>query len=441
MYNQPFSQPPGMFGAQSAMAQMQSAPSLPAGNPSAREYFNYSMATLSNAAMPQAMMPQGISSLVPQYQFGGGIGYSGDVDIDWGGVAAAMDAAQAQADAAAADAANGGSDPGSDPGYDPGTSYEQVPPHQVGLAPALIPAMIPAQATEQVPPHQVGLAPALIPAMIPAQAGTGAAAAPDPGTSNAAMQALSGINQTSIGGIFSPTSVDPAVIAAAQSIDRSLSDAEDEQMQERASDLNDLMSQMQAEAARGTFSRDDAASLFQAQQEAQQALSGINQTNINRSYYNPYAYGIAMGSPIGPITYDPIFGDYHGLSKYGPVVARDPSGNALYGETVFANLPFGLGQVARGIMGRGDNTFGEFPGDVVSTPPWRSQEETDEIIRRSTPPDTGDPDLGDPQQAAPAVAPAYVPPVYQTYAGLGLPSISPIPPLRRVTVPISSFVV
>jgi hypothetical protein len=54
-------------------------------------------------------------------------------------------------------------------------------------------------------------------------------------------------------------------------------------MQERASDLNDLMSQMQAEAARGTFSRDDAASLFQAQQEAQQALSGINQTNINRS--------------------------------------------------------------------------------------------------------------------------------------------------------------
>jgi hypothetical protein len=146
MYNQPFSQPPGMFGAQSAMAQMQSAPSLPAGNPSAREYFNYSMATLSNAAMPQAMMPQGISSLVPQYQFGGGIGYSGDVDIDWGGVAAAMDAAQAQADAAAADAANGGSDPGSDPGYDPGTSYEQVPPHQVGLAPALIPA----QATEQV---------------------------------------------------------------------------------------------------------------------------------------------------------------------------------------------------------------------------------------------------------------------------------------------------
>jgi hypothetical protein len=80
-----------------------------------------------------------------------------------------------------------------------------------------------------------------------------------------------------------------------------------------------------------------------------------------------------MGSPIGPITYDPIFGDYHGLSKYGPVVARDPSGNALYGETVFANLPFGLGQVARGIMGRGDNTFGEFPGDVPGTPPLANQ--------------------------------------------------------------------
>jgi hypothetical protein len=107
MYNQPFSQPPGMFGAQSAMAQMQSAPSLPAGNPSAREYFNYSMATLSNAAMPQAMMPQGISSLVPAVSVWWGrtrCVISGDVDIDWGGVAA-MDAAQAQADAAAADAA------------------------------------------------------------------------------------------------------------------------------------------------------------------------------------------------------------------------------------------------------------------------------------------------------------------------------------------------
>jgi hypothetical protein len=95
MYNQPFSQPPGMFGAQSAMAQMQSAPSLPAGNPSAREYFNYSMATLSNAAMPRAMMPQGISSLVPQYQSGG------DVGSDYG-----------------YDPGSGYGDPGSDYGYD-----------------------------------------------------------------------------------------------------------------------------------------------------------------------------------------------------------------------------------------------------------------------------------------------------------------------------------
>jgi hypothetical protein len=81
--------------------------------------------------------------------------------------------------------------------------------------------------------------------------------------------------------------------------------------------------------------------------------------------------------------------------------------------------------------------------DMVSIP---SQSEIDYIIDQMKPPDTGDdidPDLGDPQQAAPApaVAPAYVPPVYQTYAGLGLPSVSPIPPLRRVTVPISSFVV
>jgi hypothetical protein len=162
------------------------------------------------------------------------------------------------------------------------------------------------------------------------------------------------------------------------------------------------------------------------------------------SDYNPYADSIAAGSPIAPITYDPIFGDYYGLSRFGPAIARDPSGKALVAETVFGNLPFGLGLAARGLMAQGngivpDNTFGEFPGDAVNTP---SQSEIDDIIARMTPPDTGDdgePDLGDPQQAAAAVA--YVPPVYQTYAGLGLPSVSPIPPLRRVTVPISSFVV
>jgi hypothetical protein len=98
-----------------------------------------------------------------------------------------------------------------------------------------------------------------------------------------------------------------------------------------------------------------------------------------------------------------------------------------------------------GALGLKGEDFGEFDSDVagLSTPSWdwRTQEEIDEEIRRSKPPDTGDPDLGDPQQAAAAVAPTYVPPVYQTYAGLGLPSISPIPPLRRVTVPISRFVV
>jgi hypothetical protein len=317
MYNQPFSQPPGMFGAQSAMAQMQSAPSLPAGNPGAREYFNYSMATLSNAAMPRAMMPQGISSLVPQYQSGGAAQDAFSPDAAMAEAAIAAEAAQAAQDAFSPDAAMA----------EAAIAAEAAQAAQDAFSPdaAMAEAAIAAQAEGFDPGTSYGTSPST----------SGAAAAPDPGTSNAAMQALSGINQTSIGGIFSPTSVDPAVIAAAQSIDRSLSDAEDEQMQERASDLNDLMSQMQAEAARGTFSRDDAASLFQAQQEAQQALSGINQTNINRSYYNPYAYGIAMGSPIGPITYDPIFGDYHGLSKYGPVVARDPSGNALYGETVW----------------------------------------------------------------------------------------------------------
>jgi hypothetical protein len=380
MYNQPFSQPPGMFGAQSAMAQMQSAPSLPAGNPSAREYFNYSMATLSNAAMPQAMMPQGISSLVPQYQFGGGIGYSGDVDIDWGGVAAAMDAAQAQADAAAADAANGGSDPGSDPGYDPGTSYGTSPSTSGGSGPG--------SDYGYDPGTSYGTSPSTL----------GAAAAPDPGTSNAAMQALSGINQTSIGGIFSPTSVDPAVIAAAQSIDRSLSDAEDEQMQERASDLNDLMSQMQAEAARGTFSRDDAAS-YQAQQEAQQALSGINQTNINRSVIDdPFSPDNEMAKEAilskqaaefnllreaeGGKLYDNPLIDLPGFRLIGPRTITNAIGRTMLPQTVLANLPY-VGPLFSKAMTSGypDNTFGEFPGDVPGLP---SQSELDQ---RFAPPD------------------------------------------------------
>jgi hypothetical protein len=130
MYNQPFSQPPGMFGAQSAMAQMQSAPSLPAGNPSAREYFNYSMATLSNAAMPRAMMPQGISSLVPQYQSGGDVGSDygydpgsgyGDPGSDYG-----YDPGSGYGDPGSDygyDPGSGYGDPGSEYGYDPGTSY------------------------------------------------------------------------------------------------------------------------------------------------------------------------------------------------------------------------------------------------------------------------------------------------------------------------------
>jgi hypothetical protein len=182
-----------------------------------------------------------------------------------------------------------------------------------------------------------------------------------------------------------------------------------------------------AEAAQDAFSPD--AAMAQAAIAAQAAQGSR-------------AAGIAAGSPIGPITYEPIFGDYQGLSRHGPVVARGPSGNTLYGETVFANLPFGLGQVARGMMGRGDNTFGDFPGDVPGLP---SQSELDQRFAPPEPdlgdPDSGDPDSGDPAPAPPAAAPAYVPPVYQTYAGLGLPSISPIPPLRMVTVPISRFVV
>ena len=307
MYNQPFSQPPGMFGAQSAMAQMQSAPSLPAGNPGAREYFNYSMETLSNAAMPQAMMPQGIGSLVPQYQFGGGVSLADAISM--ASNAPDIESVEAAFDAAGIDVPDFNAPSG--PGFDPGTSYETSNPSTSG------------------------------------RSGSGSA----------------------------PFSPDAAMADEA------------------------IRSQQAAE--------------FNTLREAEG--------------------GMLYTKPVfdGPV-----------LSLVGPRTIKNAIGKTMPVQTVLANLPYVGGLISRAMTsGYADNEFGDFPGDVVSTP---SQSEIDDIIARMTPPDTGDdgePDLGDPQQAAAAVAPAYVPPVYQTYAGLGLPSVSPIPPLRRVTVPISNFVV
>jgi len=107
----------------------------------------------------------------------------------------------------------------------------------------------------------------------------------------------------------------------------------------------------------------------------------------SRSDYNPYAHSIAAGSPIAPVTFDPIFGDYYGLSRYGPAIARDPSGNALVAETILGNLPYGFGHAARGFMAQGngvvpDNTFGDFPGDAVSPP---SEEEIAAAQRQMQP--------------------------------------------------------
>ena len=291
------------------MAQMQSAPSLPAGNPGAREYFNYSMETLSNAAMPQAMMPQGIGSLVPQYQFGGGVSLadaismasnapdieSAEAAFDDAGISvpgfnapsgpdASAQAEQDNQDVMALTQPIGGSTPvgmqesqqaqdGSGPGFDPGTSYETSNPPPPSLLQSSLNLL-----DEYVIPSQRG----------------------------------------------------PGILAAG----------------------------------------------------------------------------------LGPLSFVPA------------VVTRGAEALGLEAGDFYG------GQ-------------GGFDSDLagLSTP---SQSEIDDTIARMTPPDTGDdgePDLGDPQQAAAAVAPAYVPPVYQTYAGLGLPSVSPIPPLRRVTVPISSFVV
>lgn len=311
MYNQPFSQPPGMFGAQSAMAQMQSAPSLPAGNPGAREYFNYSMETLSNAAMPQAMMPQGIGSLVPQYQFGGGVSLADAISM--------------------------------------------------------------------------------------------ASNAPDIESVEAAFDAA-GI---SVPDFNAPSGPD----ASAQA----------------EQDNQDVMS----------FTQPSGGSIPVGMQESQQAQDGSGPG------FDP---GTSYETSTPPQSQSFVQSALNLLDEYAMPSERGPGiiGMGLGPVSFLPPLVTGAAQALGLEAGDFYGGQGGFESDLVgiSTP---SQSEIDDIIARMTPLDTGDdgePDLGDPEQAAETlVQPAYVQPVYQTYAGLGLPSVSPIPPLRRVTVPISSFVV
>ena len=295
------------------MAQMQSAPSQPAGNPRAREYYNYSMAALSdaveNAAMPQAMMPQGIGSLVPQYQFGGGVSLADAISM-------ASNAANSESVEAAFDAAG-----------------------------------------------------------------------------------------ISVPGFNAPSGPD----ASAQA----------------EQDNQDVMS----------FTQPSGGSTPVGMQESQQAQDGSGPgfdpgTSYDTS--NPKSDSL-VESALN------FLDNYVVPSNRGPGILAAALGPFSFVPALVTGIAGGLGLKAGDFYGG----QGGFDSDLagLSTPSF------DDIIDQMTPPDTGDnidPDLGDPQQAAPAapaVAPAYVPPVYQTYAGLGLPSVSPIPPLRRVTVPISSFVV
>ena len=408
MYNQPFSQAPGMFGAQSAMAQMQSAPSLPAGNPSAREYFNYSMATLSNAAMPQAMMPRGIGSLVPQYQFGGGVSLADAISM-------ASNAANSESVEAAFDAA-GISVPGfnapSDPGYDPGTSYETSP------------------TTEDAQMQQVASDLNDLMSQMQGEAARGTFSRDDADSLNGASRGAA-----TQGG---PPDVDFTNLALETLQDDS--DAQQQAYQDyydsRAAALTDPE---YAESRQDLYN-------FLVNDYKGNVVTGKDETakaeDLNKGLVNSL---IATFTPFqkGPV-YNPATGSMTG----GTYVDRGSAVGGGLGALVGG--PFGAlvggflgsgrgGYVPVNSIMSGSDDFGNPDMDMVNTP---SESEIDNIIDQMTPPDTrNEPDLGDPQQAAPAVAPAYVPPVYQTYAGLGLPSVSLIPPLRRVTVPISSFVV
>jgi len=402
MYNQPFSQPPGMFGAQSAMAQMQSAPSLPAGNPGAREYFNYSMETLSNAAMPQAMMPQGIGSLVPQYQFGGGVSLADAISMasnapDIESVQAAFDAAgisvpdfnapsgpdasaQAEAEAqAAADSLNGASRGAATQGGPPDVDFTNL-------------------------------------ALETLQGGP-----PDVDFTNLALESLQDQQQ-----------------AYQDYYDSRAAALTDPEYAESRQDLyNFLVNNYKGNVATGggTFYESGIVDGKDETAKAEDLNKGLVNSLI--ATFTPFQKGPVYNPATGSMT-GGTYVDRGGLVGGGlGALVGGP-----FGALVGGSLGSGRGgYVPVNSIMSGSDGFDNPDMDMISIP---SQSEIDDIIARMTPPDTGDdidPDLGDPQQAAAAVAPAYVPPVYQTYAGLGLPSVSPIPPLRRVTVPISSFVV
>jgi hypothetical protein len=375
MYNQPFSQPPGMFGAQSAMAQMQSAPSLPAGNPSAREYFNYSMATLSNAAMPRAMMPQGISSLVPQYQFGGGVSLADAISM-------ASNAPNIESVEAAFDAA-GISVPGfnAPDGSGPDASAQ-------------------AEAEAQAAADSLN------------GASRGAATQGGPPDVDFTSLALETLQDDS----------DAQQQAYQDYYDSRASALTDPEYAESRQDLyNFLVNDYKGNVVTG---RDEAT-------KAEDLNKGLVNSLITT--FTPFQQGPVYNPATGSMT-GGTYVDRGGLVGTGVGSLFGPFGSLVGG---FLGSGMG-GYVPVNSIMSGSDDFGNPDMDMVSIP---SQSELDQ---RFAPPDTGDdgdPDLGDPQQAAAAVAPTYVPPVYQTYAGLGLPSVSPIPPLRRVTVPISRFVV
>jgi hypothetical protein len=199
-----------------------------------------------------------------------------------------------------------------------------------------------------------------------------------------------------------------------------------------------------AEAAQDAFSPDaamaEAAIAAEAAQAAQDAFSPDAAMAKEAILSKQAAEFNTLRDAEGGKLYDNPLIDLPGFRLIGPRTIKNAIGRTMPVQTVLANLPY-VGPLFSKAMTSGypDNTFGEFPGDVPGLP--SQPPEPDLGDPDSGDPDSGDPDSGDPAPAPPAAAPAYVPPVYQTYAGLGLPSISPIPPLRMVTVPISRFVV
>jgi len=458
MYNQPFSQSPEMFGSQSGGAQMQSAPNLPPGNAPGREYFNHSMATFTNAMQPPpGMMPQGISSLVPAYQFGGGVGYgySGDESVQ-----ASIDAAQADFDAAAEADAAAAAD------YDVGFSQADADAsvaadYDVGFNQDIADANSIAQAEAE--------AQAAVDSLNDASRGAATQGGPpDVDFTNLALEAL----QTPTAAPEVPLAAIQAAMSLANRSTPQTVEYDDEATQGGLTPsrpdvdfsnlaINALQDDLDILSGGVTGSTYQGAGIPSTMPDG--TIRGMSLTPFGTIYDKPTAEargaikdaqtfeeeGFGRFLPgAKTVTQNPYTGEVSrgygfglqdaiglGLGFLNPALGLGYAGyKAGQPSQVSLNYNTGLGSLNQGDLNQG-NTGMDMAN--VSLP---------ERVLAVDEPDAGDPNDPNnvpdvPDASATPTAQALAPLVYQAYANLGLPVPGNVPAFRRVNIPTSRFIV